>query len=54
MVEKKYEMKICYITSSKTDPMLTCKDKNILPFYIGDGMARSIFFINLKAHLLLG
>ena len=56
IVEKltqKYDMKICYITSSKTDPMLTCKDKNILPFYIGDGMARSNFFINLKATIIV-
>ena len=56
IVEKliqKYDMKICYITSSKTDPMLTCKDKNILPFYIGDGIARSNFFINLKAAILV-
>ena len=56
IVEKltqKYDMKICYITSSKTDPMLTCKDKNILPFYIGDGIARSNFFINLKATIIV-
>ena len=56
IVEKltqKYDMKICYITSSKTDPMLTCKDKNILPFYIGDGIARSNFFINLKATVIV-
>ena len=50
---QKYDMKICYITSSKTDPMLTCKDKNILPFYIGDGIARSNFFINLKATIIV-
>ena len=56
IVEKltqKYDMKICYITSSKTDPMLTCKDKNILPFYIGDGIARSNFFVNLKATIIV-
>ena len=50
---QKYDMKICYITSSKTDPMLTCKDKNILPFYIGNGIARSNFFINLKATIIV-
>ena len=56
IVEKltqKYDIKICYITSSKTDPMLTCKDKNILPFYIGNGIARSNFFINLKATIIV-
>ena len=35
IVEKltqEYDIKICYVTSSKTDPMLTSNDKNILPF----------------------
>ena len=49
IVEKlteEYDTKICYVTSSKTDPMLNSNNKNILPFYIGDGVARSNFFIN--------
>ena len=56
IVEKltqEYDTKICYVTSSKTDPMLSCNDKNILPFYIGDGVARSNFFINLKATIIV-
>jgi len=56
VVEKltqEYDMKICYVTSSKTDPMLTSNDKNILPFYIGDGIARSSFFVNLKATIVV-
>ena len=56
IVEKltqEYDTKICYVTSSKTDPMLNCNDKNILPFYIGDGVARSNFFINLKATIIV-
>ena len=56
IVEKltqEYDTKICYVTSSKTDPMLSCNDKNILPFYIGDGVARSNFFINLKATIMV-
>jgi len=56
IVEKltqEYDTKICYVTSSKTDPMLNCNDKNILPFYIGDGIARSNFFINLKATIMV-
>ena len=56
IVEKltqEYDMKICYVTSSKTDPMLTSNDKNILPFYIGDGIARSNFFINLEATIVI-
>ena len=42
IVEKltqEYDTKICYVTSSKTDPMLNCNNKNILSFYIGDGAA---------------
>jgi len=56
IVEKltqEYDIKICYVTSSKTDPMLTSNDKNILPFYIGDGIARSSFFVNLKATIVV-
>ena len=56
IVEKltqEYDTKICYVTSSKTDPMLTCNDKNILPFYIGDGVACVSFFVNLKATIMV-
>mgnify|MGYP003951825783 CR=1 FL=1 len=56
VVEKltqEYDTKICYVTSSKMDPMLSSNNKNILPFYIGDGMARSNFFINLKATIIV-
>ena len=50
---QEYDIKICYVTSSTTDPMLTSNDKNILPFYIGVGIARSNFFINLKATIMV-
>ena len=56
IVEKltqEYNMKICYVTSSKTDPMLTHNNKNILPFYIGDGVACVSFFVNLKATIMI-
>ena len=56
IVEKltqEYDTKICYVTSSKTDPMLNCNNKNILSFYVGDGVARSNFFINLKATIIV-
>ena len=48
-----HHLTICYVTSSKTDPMLSRNDKNILPFYIGDGVTRSNFFKNLKAGILV-
>ena len=50
---QEYNTKICYVTSSKTDPMLNCNNKNILSFYVGDGVARSNFFINLKATIMV-
>ena len=50
---QEYDTKICYVTSSKTDPMLSSNNKNILPFYIGDGIARSNFFINLEASIII-
>ena len=56
IVEKltqEYDTKICYVTSSKTDPMLNYNDKNILSFYIGDGVAHKNFFINLKATIMV-
>ena len=31
------------------DPILSTKNQKILPFYIGDGTARTKFFSSLKA-----
>ena len=45
--------KICYVTSVKDDPMLFSKNKNILTFHIGDGSARTKFFLTLKAKILI-
>ena len=44
---------ICYITSVKNDPILSINDKNILAFYIGDGIVRTKFFLELKAKILI-
>jgi YidC/Oxa1 family membrane protein insertase len=46
-------LQICYVTSVKNDPILSSKNKNILPFYIGDGTARTKFFLTLKAKILI-
>jgi YidC/Oxa1 family membrane protein insertase len=46
-------LQICYITSMKDDPILTTKNRNILPFYIGNGTVRIKFFIFLKAKILI-
>lgn len=41
----------CYVTSSKEDPIF--KNKKIKTFYIGDGPARTKFFLELKAKVLI-
>ena len=46
-------LQICYVTSVKNDPILSSKNKNILPFYIGDGTTRTKFFLTLKAKILI-
>ena len=44
---------ICYITSVKNDQILSSKNKNILSFYIGEGAARTKFFLTLRAKILV-
>ena len=44
---------ICYVTSVKNDQILSSKNKNILSFYIGDGTARTKFFLTLKSKILI-
>jgi len=46
-------LKICYVTSMKNDPILTTKNQNILSFFIGDGTVRTKFFLTLKARILI-
>ena len=41
---EKMNLQICYITSVKDDPILSTRNQGILPFYIGDGTARTKFF----------
>ena len=48
---EKRDQKICYVTSSKNDPVL--KNKEIKTFYIGDGSARTKFFLESKARVLI-
>ena len=50
---KKMNLQICYVTSVKNDPILSTKNQKILPFYIGDGTARTKFFSSLKARILI-
>ena len=50
---EKMNLGICYITSVKDDPILTSKNQKIKSFYIGDGAARTKFFLTLKAKILI-
>ena len=45
--------KICYVTSSKNDPIFKMENKNIKIFYIGDGTVKYKFFWELKAKTLI-
>ena len=50
---EKRDQKICYVTSSKNDPVLKSECKNIKVFYIGDGSVKYKFFWELKAKVLI-
>ena len=50
---EKRDQKICYVTSSKDDPIFKNENKNIKSFYIGEGAARTMFFMELKARVLI-
>ena len=48
------DQKVCYLTSSKDDPILKNKNKNIRVFYIGDSEIEKMnFFLRLKAKVLI-
>ena len=46
-------LSICYITSVKDDPIFKLKNSKIKSFYIGDGAARTKFFLTLKAKIMI-
>jgi YidC/Oxa1 family membrane protein insertase len=50
---KERNFQICYVTSVKNDPILSINNKNIIVFYIGDGIVRTKFFLELKAKILI-
>ena len=50
---EKMNLQICYVTSVKDDLMLTSKNQKIKSFYIGEGAARTKFFLTLKARILI-
>ena len=50
---EKMNIQICYVTSIKNDKIFLNKNNNIIPFYIGDGLSRTKFFLTLKAKILI-
>ena len=48
-----FGMNICYVTSSKDESILKKESDNVKTFYIGDGVVRTKFFLNLKARILI-
>ena len=50
---EKMNIQICYVTSFKNDKIFQNQHKNIIPFYIGDGLSRTKFFLTLKAKILV-
>ncbi len=46
-------LQVCYVTSIKNDVVFSLKNKNISAYYIGDGIARTKFFLTLKAKILI-
>lgn len=48
-----FNLQLCYVTSNPNDPLLDTKNDKIFTFYIGDGTARTKFFLTLKASVLI-
>ena len=46
-------LKICYVTSLKDDPIFLDTNTNINSFFIGNGTVRTKFFLTLKAKILI-
>ena len=46
-------LKICYVTSVKDDPIFLDTNTNINSFFIGNGTVRTKFFLTLKAKILI-
>ena len=44
------DQKVCYLTSSKDDPILKNKNENVRVFYIGDSeLEKMKFFFEIKS-----
>lgn len=50
---ERHGKQICYVTSSSRDPVLRRHDRRISTFCIGFGSARTMFFLSLKADVMV-
>lgn len=50
---EKYDIKICYVTSSEEELNLISKNKKLKTFYIDEGISRTKFFLELKTSILI-
>jgi YidC/Oxa1 family membrane protein insertase len=48
-----HRLNVCYVSSNKEDPILTQKNNKIKTFYIGEGTARTKFFLTLKTNIII-
>ena len=49
----KFGINICYVTSSRDESILKKENNKIKTFYIGDGAARTKFFLYLRAKIII-
>ena len=45
--------KVCYLTSDPCDPIFENPHENLLPFYVGEGMARISLFYKIAADVVI-
>ena len=49
----KYYKNVCYVTSSNDESILKTTNDKIKTFCVGEGIARTKFFLNLQADILI-
>lgn len=47
------DVKVCYVTSSKSDPGLDVEHANLKKFVVGDGFVRDWFFANVETDVMV-
>lgn len=52
-LSENYGQRICYLTSSLDDPVLSRDDEWIYPIFIGSGTARTLLFLSIQADVMV-